>query len=41
MGAVAVRLNRTLHFDNHTLEFIDDPAANRLLEQPMRGPWKI
>ena len=41
MGAVAVRLNRTLHFDSDTLEFINDPAANRLLDQPMRGPWKI
>jgi myo-inositol 2-dehydrogenase / D-chiro-inositol 1-dehydrogenase len=41
LGAVAVRLNRTLRFNNDTMEFIDDPAANRLLEQPMRGPWKI
>ncbi|HPW78465.1 MAG: Inositol 2-dehydrogenase [Bacteroidetes bacterium ADurb.Bin037] len=41
MGAIALRLNRTLRFDNDTMEFIDDPAANRLLEQPMRGSWKI
>jgi hypothetical protein len=41
MGAVALRLNRTLHFESDKLEFINDPAANRLLDQPMRGPWKI
>lgn len=41
MGAAALRLNRTLHFDSDTLQFVNDDAANRLLDQPMRGPWKI
>lgn len=41
MGAVALRLNRTLNFDPVKLEFIDDEAANRLLDQPMRAPWNI
>ena len=41
MGAVALRLNRTLHFDPVKLEFINDEAANRLLDQPMRAPWNI
>jgi hypothetical protein len=41
MGITAVRLGRSLKFDPVRLEFIDDEAANRLLNQPMRGPWTI
>ncbi len=41
MGIAALRLNRTLHFDPVKLEFINDEAANRLLDQPMRSPWHI
>ena len=41
MGAVALRLNRTLHFDPVKLTFIGDEAANRLLDQPIRSPWNI
>ncbi len=41
MGAVALRLNRNLEFDPVKLKFINDPAANALIDQPMRGPWKI
>ena len=41
LGAVALRLNRTLHFDPVKLEFINDEEANRLLDQPMRAPWNI
>ena len=41
MGAVALRLNRTLHFDPVKLEFVNDEAANRLLDQPARAPWNI
>jgi hypothetical protein len=41
MGAVALRLNRTLEFDPVKLEFKNDEAANLLLSQPMRSPWKI
>ncbi|MDN5201780.1 Gfo/Idh/MocA family oxidoreductase [Fulvivirgaceae bacterium BMA10] len=39
MGVIAVRLGRSLNFDPVKQEFIDDEAANRLLDQPMRGPW--
>ena len=28
-------------FRSCKLEFIDDEAANRLLDQPMRAPWNI
>ena len=41
LGACALRLNRTLHFDPESQLFIGDDAANRLLDQPMRAPWKI
>jgi predicted dehydrogenase len=41
MALTALRLNRTLHFDNEKQLFINDDAANRLLVQPMRGPWKL
>ena len=41
MGLCALRLNRTLHFDPVAQQFINDEAANRLIDQPMRGPWKL
>lgn len=41
MGIVAVRLGRNLKFDPLAQRFIDDEGANRLINQPMRGPWKI
>lgn len=39
MGIVALRLGRSLKFDPDRQEFIDDEAANRLADQPMRAPW--
>jgi predicted dehydrogenase len=41
LGITAVRLGRSLNFDPVKLEFIDDEAANRLINQPMRAPWTI
>ena len=41
MAVCALRLNRTLNFDPDRQVFVNDDAANRLLEQPMRRPWKI
>ena len=41
MGLCALRLNRTLEFDPVKLQFINDEAANALIDQPMRAPWKI
>ncbi len=41
MGVVALRLGRTLHFDPLKQEFINDEAANRLLNPEMRAPWFI
>ena len=42
MGLVALRLNRKeLHYDPVAQQFINDEAANRLIDQPMRAPWNI
>ena len=41
MGAVALRLGRNLKFDPDKLLFVDDEAANRLIDQPMRYPWTL
>ena len=41
MGIIALQLGRTLHFDPATQQFIDDEAANRLINQPMRAHWSI
>jgi predicted dehydrogenase len=40
LGVIAVRLGRNLRFDPDKLQFIDDEAANRLIDQPMRAPWQ-
>ena len=42
LGTIALRLGRSeLAFDPQTQTFINDDAANALINQPMRGPWKI
>ena len=39
LGVCALRLGRTLHFDPDKQLFINDDAANLLIDQPMRGEW--
>jgi predicted dehydrogenase len=41
LGVVALRLGRTLNYDPVGQKFINDEAANRLINQHMRGPWTI
>lgn len=41
MGLIALRLGRSLKYDPVKQEFIDDEGANRLIDQPMRGPWTM
>ena len=41
LGKIAVRLGRNLRFDPVKQRFIDDEGANRLIDQPMRGPWHL
>ena len=41
MGVTALRLGRNLEYDPVKQEFINDDEANRMINQPMRGSWKI
>ncbi len=41
LGVIAVRLGRSLRFDPEAQRFIDDEETNRLIEQPMRAPWRV
>jgi len=41
LGVIALRLGRNLKFDPVKQRFIDDEGANRLIDQPMRGPWTM
>jgi predicted dehydrogenase len=41
LGVIALRLGRNLKYDPVNQQFIDDEAANRLINQPMRSPWTI
>ena len=41
MGVVALRLGRDLKFDPVKQLFIEDDAANALIDQPMRGEWHL
>ncbi len=41
MGVVALRLGRDLKFDPVKQLFIEDDAANALIDQPMRGEWHM
>ncbi|MDT8400316.1 MAG: Gfo/Idh/MocA family oxidoreductase [Bacteroidales bacterium] len=41
LGVIAVRLGRNLTYDPVKQRFVDDEGANRLIYQPMRGPWTI
>ncbi len=41
LGVIALRLGRNLKYNPVLQQFIDDEAANRLINQPMRNPWKI
>lgn len=41
LAIIAVRLGRSLQFDPVKLEFVNDYAANAMINQPMRAPWNI
>ncbi|MEX0894325.1 MAG: Gfo/Idh/MocA family oxidoreductase, partial [Balneolaceae bacterium] len=41
LGIIAVRLGRPLEFDPESQRFVNDEAANRLINQPMRSPWHL
>ena len=41
LGKTALRLGCNLKYDPLGQKFFDNPAANKLIHQPMRSPWKI
>jgi hypothetical protein len=41
LANIAIRTGRPLRFDPVTEQIIGDEAANRLVNQPMRAPWRI
>jgi predicted dehydrogenase len=41
LAKIAVRLGRGLRFDPAAQRFIGDEEANRLVDEPMRAPWRL
>lgn len=41
LGKIAVQLGRPLRFDPAGERFVGDQEANRLIDQPMRAPWRL
>lgn len=41
LGVIALRLRRHLRFDPVAQRFRGDEQANRMIDQPMRGPWVL
>jgi predicted dehydrogenase len=41
LGVTALRLGRNLKYDPDTQTFPEDEAANRMINQPMRGSWAL
>ena len=41
LGVIAVRLGRSLRYDPVKQLFVNDEEANRLINQPMRAPWRV
>ncbi|MFN8095759.1 MAG: gfo/Idh/MocA family oxidoreductase, partial [Vicinamibacteria bacterium] len=41
LGKIAVQLGRRLRYDPVAERFVDDDEANRLVDQPMRSPWRL
>lgn len=41
LGNIAMRIGRELNWDPDNETFVNDPAANRWLNKPMRKPWTL
>ena len=41
LALIGVRLGRSLRYDPVAERFIEDDAANQLIDQPVRAPWRI
>ena len=40
LGMLSMKLGRSIVWDGHKEQVVDDPAANQLLSRPYRSPWK-
>jgi hypothetical protein len=41
LANAAIRTGRKLLFDPIRMEFVNDEGANRLVNQPLRAPWRL
>jgi predicted dehydrogenase len=41
LDQIAIKLRRKLRWDPAREEFVNDAGANRMLDRPMRAPWKV
>jgi hypothetical protein len=41
LANAAIRTGRPLRFDPASQRFVGDDQANRLVDQPMRAPWRL
>jgi len=41
LGHIAIQIGRKLKWDPEAERFINDDTANRLLNRPMRSPWRL
>lgn len=41
LDQIAIKLGRALRWDPAKEEFVQDAEANRMLDRPMRAPWKV
>lgn len=41
LGLIAIETGETLRWDPAAEKFLDSAAANRLLDRPLRGPWRL
>lgn len=41
LANIAIRTGRKLHYDPVKEQIIGDDEANRLVNQPMRAPWRL
>jgi hypothetical protein len=41
LANIAIRTGRVIQFDPETEQIVGDEEANRLVNQPMRAPWRF
>jgi hypothetical protein len=41
LDQIAIKLGRKLRWDPEVEGFVNDDEANRLLDRPMRAPWRL